>query len=112
METREIDHESCKELRVYVRMYEEKVNELNKAIDTEKDIKFRLLVLFSGNKEIKETMSMDNKLVKLMSISDPARVICKEYINAEADVKKLTNQRNAIEHQINCEKKIWQISPK
>lgn len=91
----------------------EKVDLLNAAIMSLSEItKILRNEVASHGDFIKDTLSWDNKLLRLLSVAPIYQRTVDTYYDCEARVKCLKNEKEVLEEQVKSHKKILDVLPK
>jgi len=109
-----IDYEQAKELEELENLIEEITDKLVKVIKEESDLEIMLISELDNFPEIKDTLSLKNKFIKLRTLSTNPDL--KEWVNdwirAEAKIKFFSNKKHQVEGKRDSKKKIFNVLPR
>ena len=109
-----IDIHQCQELEELENLIEEITDKLNAVIREENDLEITLLDELDRYPDIKDTLSMKNKFIKLRTTSDNPNI--KEWVNewvrCESKIRFFTNKKHQVEGKRDSKKKIFNILPR
>lgn len=108
-----LDYHNTVELRSLLDKYNVVIDKLNEKIGELNKIEREIRILLAKNdSKLKETLSYQQKMIKLISIDPTNESIVNIYHDVSTEIKVLTHQKSLIEEQIKCEKKIFDSTPK
>lgn len=109
-----IDYEHTQQLQELEGLIEEVTNDLNHWITEEANTEIILIEELDKYPEIKDTLSLKNKFIKLRTLSDNPEVKkwVVEWVHADAEIRVHRHKLKQVEGKRDSLKKIFSITPR
>jgi len=107
-----IDEQDCIELMQLEELIEEITDKLNSSITVECNLEIILLGELDLFPEIRDTLSLKNKFIKLRQIKPAVKNWVDGWIKAEAEIRQLTHKKKQVEGKRDSKKKVFAITPR